>query len=162
MKDSNFRSPSVLLQRIRFLCSVFRPLSFVMPRSLARALLVLTLTAAPTFAQAPVPGAPAPAAPAAPTSTTPPFTLEEAIAAALKKNFDLQVQSYALENAKDNVAIQEAAFDPTINAQARRSLNQQASITNRLDDLNAPSVVRQGPRSDNTTLSVGATLPRIP
>ena len=131
-----------------------------MPRSLVRALLVLSLTAAPIFAQAPVPGAAA--APAAPASTTPPFTLEEAIAAALKKNFDLQVQSYALENAKDNVAIQEAAFDPTINAQARRSLNQQASITNRLDDLNAPSVVRQGPRSDNTTLSVGATLPRIP
>jgi outer membrane protein len=131
-----------------------------MPRLLVRALLALSLTSAPTFAQAPAASTAAPNAPAAPANNAAPFTIEEAIAAALKKNFDLQVQGYTLENAKDNVAIQEAAFDPTVNASARRSVNQQASVTNRLDDLNA--VIREGPRSDNTTLSVGASLPRIP
>ena len=160
MKDSNFRSPSVLLQRNRFLCSVFRPLSFVMPRSFVRALLALSLTSVSTFAQAPAASNAVPAPAAAGADNGVPFTLEQAIALALKKNFDLQVQGYALENAKDNVAIQEAAFDPTINASARRNLNQQASQTNRLDDINRITTV--GPRSDSTTVSVGATLPRIP
>jgi outer membrane protein len=132
-----------------------------MPRSFVCALLALSLTSVHALAQAPAASAAAPA-PAAPANNVAPFTLEEAIALALKKNFDLQVSGYTLENARDAVAIQEAAFDPTITASLRRNVNQQASITNRLDDLNANSIVREGPRSDNTTMSAGVTLPRIP
>ena len=131
-----------------------------MPRSIVRALLALSLTSATTFAQAPAASTAAPAAAPAPAGGTAAFTLEDAIALALKKNFDLQVQGYTLENAKDAVAIQEAAFDPTITASLRRNLNQQASQTSRLDDINRVATV--GPRSDNTTMQVGATLPRIP
>lgn len=115
-----------------------------MPRHLVRALLALSLTLA-AFGQTP---APAPIAGA-------PFSLEEAIGLALKKNFDLQVQSYVVENARDAIAIQDAAFDPVLNASARRSVNQQASATSRLDDISG--TVREAPRTDGTTLSVGAS-----
>jgi outer membrane protein len=137
MKGSNFRSPSVFSPASLFA----RPLNSVMLRPLARALPALALCLAPAFGQ---------------TAGEKPFTLEEAIALALKKNFDLQVQAYAVENAKDTIAIQEAAFDPTINANARRNLNQSASTTSRLD-----GTATTGPRSDNTSASVGVTLPRI-
>ena len=85
-------------------------------RQLVRALPALTLILAPVVGQ---------------TTAEKPFTLEEAIALALKKNFDLQVQAFSVENAKDTIAIQEAAFDPTINANTRRNLSQSASTTSR-------------------------------
>jgi outer membrane protein TolC len=130
-----------------------------MPRSLVRALLVLCTSFA-SFGQTP-PAAPAPPATATATAgNEEAFTLEEAIALALQKNFDLQIQSFNVENAKDAIAIQEAAFDPTITASARRSLNQQATSTTRLDDVTGTA--REPIRTDNTTLSVGAALPRIP
>ncbi|MEO6246869.1 MAG: TolC family protein [Opitutaceae bacterium] len=116
-----------------------------MPRPLVRALLVLTLSL-PALGQTPPPAA-------APGAT---FKLEDAIGLALKKNFDLQVQAYTVENAKDAIAIQEAAFDPTINAAFRRNVSQSASTTSRLD-----GTASVGPRSDNTTLTFGTTLPRI-
>ena len=110
-------------------------------RQLVRALPALTLILAPVVGQ---------------TTAEKPFTLEEAIALALKKNFDLQVQAFSVENAKDTIAIQEAAFDPTINANTRRNLSQSASTTSRLD-----GTATTGPRNDNTSASVGVTLPRI-
>lgn len=117
-----------------------------MSRFLVRALLVLS-TPLLVLGQTP------PAAPAA--GNEKPFTLEDAIGLAMKKNFDLQIQSYTIENAKDAVAIQEAAFDPTITGSARRSVNQQATATSLLDDISGR--VREAPRSDTTTLSVGAS-----
>jgi outer membrane protein TolC len=130
-----------------------------MPRLFVRALLAFCASFATAIGQTP------PAASAQPATTTAqgngkPFTLEDAIALALRKNFDLQIQSFNVENAKDAIAIQEAAFDPTITASARRSLNQQASTTSRLDDVTGTT--REPPRTDTTTMSVGATLPRIP
>lgn len=115
-----------------------------MPRHLVRALLALSLSLT-ALGQTP---APAPAGA--------PFTLEDAIALAVKKNFDLQVQAYAVENSRDAIAIQEAAFDPTINSTFRRNVTQAASTTSRLD-----GTASTGPRSDSTTLSFGTTLPRI-
>lgn len=131
-----------------------------MSRSLVRALLALSVPCAAVSGQAPAAPAPASAQPAAGAER--PFTLEDAIAAALKSNFDLQIQGYNLENAREQVVIQEAAFDPTITANATRSLSQQASQTSRLDDLNNPGALREGPRNDNTQFRVGAALPRIP
>lgn len=122
-----------------------------MPRSLVRALLALSLTSSIALGQEPS----ASSIPQGPSNNTP-FSLQDAIALALKKNFDLQVQSYTVENSRDAIAIQEAAFDPTITATMRRNVNQAASTTSRLDGTAA-----QGPRNDNTTMSVGATLPRI-
>lgn len=128
-----------------------------MSRTFVRVLLALCV---PLIAPGQTPPA-APAAASAPASgNEKPFTLEDAIGMALKKNFDLQIQSYSIENAKDTVAIQEAAFDPTITAQGRRSVNQQASATSRLDDISG--TVREAPRTDTTSVSVGAALPRNP
>jgi outer membrane protein len=127
-----------------------------MSRTLVRALLVACLPFA-SFSQTQPPAAPT--APAAAPANENAFTLEDAIALALKKNFDLQIQGYAVENAKDQIAIQEAAFDPTISASGRRAVSQQASATSVLDDIRG--VVREGPRSDTTTLQVGAS-DRIP
>lgn len=126
-----------------------------MSRLPARALLAFSALLAPAFGQTP-PAAPTTAAAPTPPASDKPFSLEDAIALALKKNFDLQIQSYAVENAKDTIAVQEAAFDPTITAQGRRSVNQAASNTSRLDGAQL-----EGARTDSTTLSVGANLPRI-
>ena len=142
MKDSNFRSPSVLYPAYPDL----RFFHHVMPRLIARTLLALTLSL-PAFGQNPAP---------APAATGNAFSLEDAIGLALKKNFDLQVQAYAVENAKDAIAIQEAAFDPTINAALRRNVSQSASTTSRLD-----GTATTGPRSDNTSATFGVTLPRL-
>lgn len=125
-----------------------------MPRLLARALLISSIPFASAFGQTPTA---APAQPAAATSASEKsFTLEEAVALALRKNFDLQIQGFTVENAKDAIAIQQAAFDPTITASGTRSLNQQASNTSRLDGAQS-----EGSRTDNTTLSVGAALPKL-
>ena len=125
-----------------------------MPRLLARVLLVFSVPFATAFGQAPAVG---PGPDAAATENTKPFSLEDAVALALRKNFDLQVQAYNVENAKDAIVIQEAAFDPTVNASIRRNLSQAASNTSVLDGAQ-----REGARNDNTSVSVGAALPRIP
>ena len=84
------------------------------------------------------------------------FTLEEAVALSLQKNFGLRIQAVTRDNAKANVEIQEAGFDPTLTANVTRSVNQSASTTSRLDGTAA-----QGPRNDNTVMRAGVSLPKI-
>jgi outer membrane protein len=92
----------------------------------------------------------APTAPAAPSAA--PLTLEECIARAMQKNFDLQIQSFSTDIAKESLNVAKADFDPTFTGSARRNLNQSAATTSRLDGTSA-----SGPRSDNTVFSVGAS-----
>ena len=125
----------------------------------ARVIVVFSFPFVAAHAQTPA-AAPAAPAPEAAVANEKPFTLDDAVAQALRKNFDLQVQAYAVENAKDLIVIQEAAFDPTINAQFRRTGSQQASATSRLDDIDGRTTA--GPRSGTTTMTVGTTLPKIP
>lgn len=122
-----------------------------MSRSPVRALLALSLISATAFGQAPDAKRQSP-----PDANTTPFSLQEAVGLALKKNFDIQVQGFTIDNAKDAIAIQEAGFDPTLTAAMRRSVSQAASTTSRLDGTAA-----QGPRADNSVMSVGAALPKI-
>ena len=79
-----------------------------------------------------------------------PLLLEEAIAQAVRKNFDLQIQSYTTNQAKETLMIAQAGFDPNLTATARRNINQAASNISRLDGAQT-----EGPRNDNTTVSVG-------
>ncbi|MEX2044447.1 MAG: TolC family protein, partial [Opitutus sp.] len=123
-----------------------------MPRFIVRALLVSTIWLSASFGQTPV-GSGGPAITVAPGQ---PLSVEEAIALALHKNFNLQIQGLTLENSKENVFIQEAVFDPNFTAGGTRSLNQQASNTSILDGSQ-----REGQRNDNTNFRVGAQLPRI-
>ncbi len=44
----------------------------------------------------------------------PPLTLEECVARALDKNFDLQLQRFASDNAREQVTIADATFDPSL------------------------------------------------
>lgn len=123
-----------------------------MSRLLVRALLTLILASTGALAQSPT----ASSAAAVVIAPDKAFSLEEAIALALAKNFSLQIQAITRDNSKENVVIQEAGFDPTLTANLTRSVNQSASTTSRLDGTTA-----QGPRSDNTQYRIGATLPKI-
>ncbi|MBI5692159.1 MAG: TolC family protein [Verrucomicrobia bacterium] len=125
-----------------------------MHRHLVRALLLLSLSSTCALAQ---PKAQAPgSAPAILISPDKPFSLEEAMALALQKSFSLQIQAITRDNSKENVKIQEAGFDPTLTANITRSVNQSASTTSRLD-----GTATQGPRTDNTVMRAGVSLPRI-
>ena len=149
MKDSNFPTSLVFCASS---ITASLPNFSVMSRTLVRALLTLSLTSVCALAQAPASSSAA----AIVIAPDKPFSLEEAVALALAKNFNLQIQAITRDNSKDNVTIQEAGFDPTFTANATRSVSQSASTTSRLDGTAA-----QGPRSDATQFRVGATLPKI-
>jgi outer membrane protein TolC len=119
--------------------------TYVMSRYLTRATALLLALSSPALLRAQDA-----ASVAAPAGT--PLTLEECIARAMQKNFDLQVQSLATDIAKESLNVAKADFDPAFTATARRNLNQSATTTSRLDGTSA-----SGPRSDNTTFSVGAS-----
>ena len=89
---------------------------------------------------------------ATPVTAPIPLTLEECIQRAMRKNFDLQIQGFSSEIAKEALNVASADFDPTFTATTRRNLNQSAATTSRLDGTAA-----SGPRSDNTVFSVGAS-----
>jgi outer membrane protein len=119
-----------------------------MPRFTARALVLLLSLAAPAVIRAQD-------LPAAPPATTP-LTLEECIARVLRKNFDLQIQGYSTDIARESLVIAKADFDPTLTASVNRNLSQAATATSALD-----GTVREGQRNDNTSASIGVSQ-RIP
>ncbi len=87
--------------------------------SVFRAALVLLL---PLFAFAQEKTAPAPAA-----STPTALTLEECVARALNKNFDLQIQQFSTQNAHDEVIFADAGYDPTFVLNASRAGSRDAN-----------------------------------
>ena len=97
---------------------------------------LLALATAPlaSAADAPAAGGMAPAAgattaakPAAPA--LPPFRLDEAVARALDKNFDLQLQRYSVRSASDSVVIADAAYGtPTATASATATGGRSAAL----------------------------------
>jgi outer membrane protein TolC len=114
-----------------------------MPRLFPRALALLLVFAGSVTLRAQVPqSAPTPA----------PLTLEECIARAMQKNFDLQIQTLSTDIAKEALNAANADFDPNVTATTRRNLNQSAATTSRLD-----GTALSGPRSDNTTFSAGVS-----
>ena len=117
-----------------------------MSRHFARVLLTLSLAAPALRAQTNAAAAPAP------SEASAPLTLEDCIARAMKKNFDLQIQAYSTDIARENLVIAKTDFDPTLNASVGRALSQSASTTSTLDGTTAV-----GPRSDGTTASVGVS-----
>ena len=112
-----------------------------MSRSIARVLLASTLAA---LLLSPVIGR------AQDAAATPPLSLEQCVALAMKKNFDIQVQNLSTESAKLNLVIAQASFDPTLTASFNRNFSQAASATSRLDGTSLT-----GPSSDSTTTRFG-------
>ena len=94
-----------------------------------------------------------------------PLSLEESISRAMKKNFDLQIQNYSTEVARESLNVAEASFSPVFTATGNRSLSQAATATTTLDGTNAGTnlnggnvtVTTVGPRSDNTSASIGVS-----
>ncbi len=113
-----------------------------MSRHLARVLTLAALTTAVGALHAQQPNAAAPAGPA--------LSIDQVIGMAVKKNFDLQIQDFSTEVAKQNVEVAKGSFDPTLNASLSRNLSQAASTINTLDGTTGV-----GQRNDGTSASVG-------
>lgn len=62
-----------------------------------------------------------------------PLSLEDAIALAVKKNFNLQIQSNTLQRQQESLEIAKSIFDPTIGASFSKSYNKTAARTSLLD-----------------------------
>jgi outer membrane protein TolC len=112
-----------------------------MPRSNACALLLLSLLAvSPLGAQtAPV------------LAPDKPLLVEDAIALAMRKNFDLQIQANSTDQQKETLAIAQAGFDPSVNATVLRNFNE---TPGRSSNLEASS-------SDTTSFRAGISQPLI-
>ena len=134
-----------------------------MPRIPARIIapLFFSLAAfvAPGLAQSPAPIV-------APDGTTPalaapipekPLSLEECIALAMKKNFDLQIQGFSTEIARENLNVAKADFLPTINASTDRTLSRSTQAASQPD-----GTVLLLPRDSNDTRFALGVSERIP
>jgi outer membrane protein len=84
----------------------------------SRFLLVLAFAVFTSALGAQTPGTTPPALAATPPAT---LTLDQAVALALARNFDLKIQRITTDNAKESVVIAEAAFDPNFSLTGRRS-----------------------------------------
>ncbi|MGC4073391.1 MAG: TolC family protein [Nibricoccus sp.] len=88
------------------------------------ALQAQTPASAPAPALPPVPASAIQTAPTTSTSTARPLTLEDAVALALDKNFDLKIQRLTTDSAGDSLIIADAAYDPTLSLTAVRTYSQ--------------------------------------
>ncbi len=77
--------------------------------------------------------------------------LEDAIARALQKNFALQIQAFAAEEAEAQVDLARSSFDPSLSVTAQKDLGQQASPGSILDGTEI-----EGPRNENDILRISA------
>jgi len=145
-----------------------------MSRSVVRVLLLTGLTSVAAVAQqTPVPPAPIvtpsngqsvaqqqtqveqttpPPAPAAA-----PLTLEACIALAMKKNFDLQIEGYTVEQAKEALVVAKSDFLPTFNASSARLLSRSTYV---LQQPDGSTVVVPG--DNNSTSFRAGVSERIP
>jgi outer membrane protein TolC len=93
-----------------------------MSRLTARAVFLLLgcATAALVHAEEPATPPPFPTAPA--------LTIEECVARALQKNFDLKIQSFSTDIARESLNIAKAEFEPAFNASFHRGLTQDSPV----------------------------------
>ncbi|PTY00319.1 TolC family protein [Opitutus sp. ER46] len=141
-----------------------------MPSTSVRALLALTLLSAAALRAQETPAAPAAAVqPSAQEQTlmqqtTPPpspggapLTLEECIALAMKKNFDLQIQGYTVEQARETLNVARADFTPTITGSSTRTLNRSSYAVQQQDGTTLVL-----PRDSNSTRFTAGVSEKIP
>jgi outer membrane protein len=110
-------------------------MSRLLPRVSLSVLAFALVSALVLRAQNSAPSAAQPAAPAAAGT----LTLEDCIARALKKNFDVQIQSYTRANARDSLEIAKAQFDPNLSLTASRSFSQSARTSTSLNGASNPT-----------------------
>jgi outer membrane protein len=102
----------------------------------------------------PTPALPAPATPSAPVSI---LTLEECIRRALGKNFDLQIQGFGTESAKDSLVIARAAFDPALDVSVTSGYDR---VQGRVVDQDSASVGVSQRLATGATVSASRNLSR--
>lgn len=117
-----------------------------MPRFIARAASLIFIIGLGLAA-----GARAQTLPLSPPNT-PPLTLEECIARAMRKNFDLQIQGYSTDIARESLNIAKADFDPTLTASVTRGVTQAAGVASSLEGTTST-----GQRNDNGSARVGVS-----
>ncbi|GAB1487564.1 efflux transporter outer membrane subunit [Opitutaceae bacterium] len=89
----------------------------------------------------------------------PTLTLEECIARALGKNFDLQIQTFTKDSAAQSLLIAEADFEPDLAFTTSRSESVQATASSTLDGAANPSSTAYNNRLSATQrISTGATV----
>lgn len=87
------------------------------------------------------------------------LTLEECIARALGQNFDLQIQTFARDSAREALAIAEADYEPDLTYTTSRSESVQATASSTLDGSANPSNTAYNNRLSATQRIVtGATI----
>jgi len=150
-----------------------------MLRFLARATpLLLSLTAGGVLrAQDPAPAAPAPAAPetvapagAAPADSRPALTLAQCVAEALAKNFAVQLQTFAVDQARAGVIIAQSTYDPILGVNWQRTVNKSPYVETQLVQntvagdattgaaaTTTTSVITTSPQSNDQTTNFSAT-----
>ncbi|MBL9207521.1 MAG: TolC family protein [Opitutaceae bacterium] len=84
------------------------------------------------------------AAAAAPVKTGVPLTLEECVARALDRNFDLQIQRMTTSQAKDNVVIAQSDFDPALEVTGSTGTSQQPSAVSSIDGVTSAGLRQKG------------------
>jgi len=127
----NLPTPSVFLQYARPLASMTNCCR--LPLALSIAVMAVLPAAAQTdsgtvSSATPAAGTPPaqtaaamPGTPATPITSGDVLTLEECVARAIQKNFDLKIQAFNTDNAKENLTIAKATFDPALNLRTQRS-----------------------------------------
>ena len=122
-----------------------------MPRSLVRALSLVLGCTALICARAQDAASPAT-----------PLTVEESVARALQKNFDLKIQGFSTEIAREAQNVANSAFEPTLTASTTRTVSQPSTLTGagtRADFTNTRIGVNQLIAS-GATVQVSSSLDR--
>jgi outer membrane protein len=93
-------------------------------------------------------------------SLPPPLTLEEAVQEALANNLGLRIERLNPINADDNVAIEEAAFDPVLSAGLGHSEGEQSVLRTTSDSRSYSAGVRKRLAMTNATVSATTSWSR--
>jgi outer membrane protein len=97
-------------------------------------------------------------------ATLPPLTLDESVARALAKNFDLTIQRLSNQSNRESVVIADAAFDPTFTASAAKGRSESsslgASVPGSLRDSESARIGVSEKISSGATIGVSSTLAR--
>jgi outer membrane protein TolC len=108
-----------------------------------------------------------------PAPAAAPLTLDECIALAMKKNFDLQIQGYSVEQARESLNVAKADFLPTLTGSSQRVLSRATTIVQQpttgttlvlprdSNSTNFRAGISERIPQTNGTVSIGGTVSRI-
>jgi len=93
-----------------------------------------------------------------PTAQGPVLSLEDCVSRALDKNFDLRIQRFGTENAKESLLIARATFDPALQLTTSRTGSRQATASETTDAAGNIVSIQSKSEGDSTRLGVTQEL----